>query len=428
MWPALAKTLGVPLFQEQLMELAVDVAGFGPGEADELRRAMGSKRSTARMNRLKDRLYQGMRQHHGIESPVADRIFEKMLAFANYGFAESHALAFAGLVFHSAWLKLHHPAAFLVGLLRAQPMGFYSPQSLVADARRHRVLVHRPDINLSAAPADPTRHDDVLAVRLGLDQVRSIGITLAEQIIQQRPAGGYTSIDHLTQMVELTAPQVEALATAGALDTLTPPGHGGTDSTRRRATLWAAGPAGHLNAGTIPGSGAGSTTPELPGINMVEIAAADMWATGITPDQHPVEFSRPPSAAGRPHHHPPRRRRERHPSPGRRRRDPPSTTGQNSRVHLDGRRNRPAQRHLPRRPLHPHPQPDPPGPRTARPRRRPTRRPGHLHPGRPDRTHRPRRHYCLTRLAMTPTESSFGPVDRLSAGLHPYITASSECR
>src|SRR4029079_4103126 len=146
---SLSKTLGVPIFQEQLMQLAVDVAGFDAGEADQLRRAMGSKRSTVKMERLRQRLYDGMERRHGITGEVADRIYERLLAFANFGFAESHALSFASLVFYSSWLKLHHPAAFCAALLRAQPMGFYSPQSLVADARRHGVTVRRPDINAS---------------------------------------------------------------------------------------------------------------------------------------------------------------------------------------------------------------------------------------------------------------------------------------
>ena len=150
---ALRKTLGVPLFQEQLMQLAVDCAGFSAAEADQLRRAMGSKRSTERMRRLRGRFYDGMRERHGVTGEVADRIYEKLEAFANFGFPESHSLSFASLVFYSSWFKLHHPAAFCAALLRAQPMGFYSPQSLVADARRHGVTVHGPDANASLAHA-----------------------------------------------------------------------------------------------------------------------------------------------------------------------------------------------------------------------------------------------------------------------------------
>ena len=279
---SLAKTLGIPLFQEQLMQLAVDVAGFDAGEADQLRRAMGAKRSTARMEKLKQRLYDGMRSSHGIEGPIADRIYERLLAFANFGFAESHALSFASLVFYSSWLKLHHPAAFCAALLRAQPMGFYSPQSLVADARRHGVSIRRPDINASTFYADlEPGPDGAPAVRLGLDEVRSIGTDLAEKIVAGRPPGGYRTLDELTRAVTMTAQQVEALATAGALDALA--------GTRRQA-LWAAGAAAGERAGTLdlPEPEA----PALPGMSDIELTVADIWATGISPESYPTEFSR----------------------------------------------------------------------------------------------------------------------------------------
>ncbi len=149
---ALEKTLGVPLFQEQLMQLAIDVAGFDAAEADQLRRAMGSKRSTERMAAISQRLYAGMARN-GITGEVADDVYLKLSAFASYGFPESHAMSFAYLVYASAWLKRYHPAAFCAALLNAQPMGFYSPQTLVDDARRHGVEVRRPDINASGADA-----------------------------------------------------------------------------------------------------------------------------------------------------------------------------------------------------------------------------------------------------------------------------------
>jgi error-prone DNA polymerase len=169
MEPTLRKTRGVPLFQEQLMQLAVDCAGFSAAEANQLRRAMGSKRSTERMRRLRGRFYDGMRERHGITGEVADRIYEKLEA--NFGFPESHSLSFASPVFYSSWFKLHHPATFCAALLRAQPMGFYSPQSLVADARRHGVTVHRPDVNASLAHA--TLENEGLEVRLGHGSVRT---------------------------------------------------------------------------------------------------------------------------------------------------------------------------------------------------------------------------------------------------------------
>ena len=169
MEPALRKTLGVPLFQEQLMQVAVDCAGFSAAEADQLRRAMGSKRSTAKMRRLRERFYAGMEQRHGITGGVADRIYEKLEAFANFGFPESHSLSFASLVFYSSWFKLHHPAAFCAALLRAQPMGFYSPQTLVADARRHGWRCAAP----MSTPAWPTPPWRIGAPRSGWGSARS---------------------------------------------------------------------------------------------------------------------------------------------------------------------------------------------------------------------------------------------------------------
>ncbi|MEV0467562.1 error-prone DNA polymerase [Nocardia tengchongensis] len=278
---ALERTLGVPLFQEQLMQMAVDVAGFTPAEADQLRRAMGSKRSTQKMERLRARFYQGMQELHGITGEVADRIYEKVYAFANFGFPESHSQSFASLVFYSAWFKLHHPAAFCAGLLRAQPMGFYSPQSLVADARRHGVTVHGPDINHSLAEA--TLEAKGMAIRLGLAAVRHIGTELAEQIVAARETGPYTSFLDLTGRVELTVPQAEALATAGALDSL-----GGT----RREALWAAGAAAGERPDRLPGTGAATAAPALPGMSALELAAADVWATGVSPGSYPTEFLR----------------------------------------------------------------------------------------------------------------------------------------
>jgi error-prone DNA polymerase len=282
MEPALRKTLGVPLFQEQLMQLAVDCAGFSAAEADQLRRAMGSKRSTEKMRRLRDRFYAGMAQRHGITGEVAERIYEKLEAFANFGFPESHSLSFASLVYYSSWFKLHHPAAFCAALLRAQPMGFYSPQSLVADARRHGVAVHGPDVNASLA--HPTLENSGLDVRLGLGAVRHIGADLAQRIVDEREVGGpYTALLDLTGRVQLSVPQTEALATAGAL---------GCFSIARREGLWAAGAAATQRPDRLPGVGSSSHVPVLPGMTEVELAAADVWATGISPDSYPTQFLR----------------------------------------------------------------------------------------------------------------------------------------
>jgi error-prone DNA polymerase len=149
---SLKKTLGIPLFQEQLMQMSIDIANFTASEADQLRQAMGSKRSTERMERLKQRLFDGMRAN-GVDDETALIIYDKLAAFANYGFPESHSVSFAYLVYASCWMKHHYPAAFCAALLNAQPMGFYSPQSLTADARRHGVTILGPDLNASSAGA-----------------------------------------------------------------------------------------------------------------------------------------------------------------------------------------------------------------------------------------------------------------------------------
>lgn len=279
---ALRKTLGVPLFQEQLMQLAVDCAGFTAAEADQLRRAMGSKRSTEKMRRLRGRFYDGMRIRHGITGEIADRIYDKLEAFANFGFPESHSLSFASLVFYSSWFKLHHPAAFCAALLRAQPMGFYSPQSLVADARRHGVTVHGPDVNASLAHA--TLENAGTEVRLGLAAVRHIGDDLAERIVDERKLNGtFMSLLDLTGRIQLSVPQTEALATAGAL---------GCFGITRREGLWAAGAAAAERPDRLPGVGSAGQIPSLPGMSQLELAAADVWATGVSPDSYPTQFLR----------------------------------------------------------------------------------------------------------------------------------------
>src|SRR5271157_5528392 len=183
--PILRRTLGVPLFQEQLMEMAVAIAGFSAAEADELRQAMAAKRSAARMDRLRLRLYEGMAER-GITGAAADAVHRALAAFANFGFPESHSVSFAHLVYSSAWLKHHYPSAFFAGLLNSQPMGFWSPQSLVADARRHGVEVRRPHVDRSEVGASLEEAQDVLpgdgsasqdhpVLRLGLGSVRGVG-------------------------------------------------------------------------------------------------------------------------------------------------------------------------------------------------------------------------------------------------------------
>lgn len=308
---SLGRTLGVPLFQEQLMQMAVDVADFTPAQADQLRRAMGSKRSTAKMMELSEALFTGMARH-GIVGEDAEAIHRKLLAFANYGFPESHAYSFAYLVYASSYLKCHYPAAFTASLLRSQPMGFYAPQSLIADARRHGVLTRCPDVQVSGArtglETDGEHHgyrvpgdEEVAAgtprlqvqglaaaggpvIRLGLDQVRAISTPTAEAIVAAREQGGpFASVPDLARRVRLSAAQLEALATAGALDALA----GG-----RRQALWAAGAAAQESPARLPGLAVGARAPMLPGMSDEELACADVWATGITPGTHPMTLIR----------------------------------------------------------------------------------------------------------------------------------------
>jgi error-prone DNA polymerase len=346
---SLAKTLGVPLFQEQLMQMAIDVAGFSAAEADELRQAMGSKRSTERMERLRRRLYEGMATR-GITGDVADQLYAKLAAFANYGFPESHSVSFAYLVYASSWIKRYYPAAFCAALLNAQPMGFYSPHSLVQDARRHGVVVRTPDLNASAAGAtlawDPcdeggraaarrrhpaTGHDskqhrniaaahrvragepgypaggvdvEQPAVRLGLSSVRHIGADLAAAIVAERNEhGDYTGMEDLRRRIairsaatggpRLELPGLEALATAGAFGCFRDGGGAERSGTLdRRRALWGAGAVAQSGPDRLPGVVTGVHAPSLPGMSDQERSAADLWATGVAPDGHPTRFVR----------------------------------------------------------------------------------------------------------------------------------------
>ena len=264
------------------MQMAIDVAGFTASEADQLRQAMGSKRSRQRMERLKARLYEGMAER-GIEGETADAIFEKLAAFANFGFPESHSVSFAYLVYSSAWFKLHYPAAFCAALLNAQPMGFWSPHTLTRDAARHGVKVRRPDVNdsdwWSTLERDADSHRGA-AVRLGIKEVRAVGEDLAKRIAANRP---YTSMEDCVRRAEVPLPAIEALATAGAFRSL------GLD---RRDALWAAGAIAQGGLDRLPGVVTGVDAPALPGMSEPEETVADLWATGISTEHHPTQHVR----------------------------------------------------------------------------------------------------------------------------------------
>ncbi|MEX0756708.1 MAG: error-prone DNA polymerase, partial [Acidimicrobiia bacterium] len=256
--PILEKTLGVPIFQEQLMELARICAGFDGGQSDRLRQAMSSKRSEEAMGALRDEVYVGMAAK-GITGAAADEIWEKLQGFSSFGFPESHSVSFAYIVYMSAWLRFHYPAEFLAGLLNAQPMGFYSPNTLVQDAQRHGVIVFEPDVNASwhdctIEPADAGPDEVVeylgsrwrrgrgseddpirpaVAVRMGLRYVRNLGESEISRIEASRILGGpFTTPADLVHRTGLPLDALEGLAASGALETI---GLG------RREGLWAAG-------------------------------------------------------------------------------------------------------------------------------------------------------------------------------------------
>ena len=281
--PILKRTLGVPLFQEQLMEMAVAIAGFSAAEADELRQAMAAKRSAERMARLRVRFYDGMAAR-GVVGEVADQIFAALAAFANFGFPESHSVSFAYLVYSSSWLKLHYPAAFTAGLLNSQPMGFWSPQSLVADARRHGVTVRRPHVDHSEVGASLEGERDDAVLRLGLASVRGVGDAVAERIVAGRPwAGG----EDLVRRAGVSRAQLETLAAAGALDA-----EENATTASRRQLLWAAGAAAQGTPDRLPGIVVGAEAPPLPAPSLYDSVGDDMWALGLAPEHTAMHLAR----------------------------------------------------------------------------------------------------------------------------------------
>ena len=303
MQPALERTLGVPLFQEQLMQIAIDVAGFSPAESDELRQAMSAKRSGERMARLRDRLFGGMAAR-GVSTEVSEQVYAALAAFANFGFPESHSVAFAHLVYSTAWCKLHYPAAFTAGLLNAQPMGFWSPQSLVADAKRHGVAVRRPDVNRGRAAASLEPESDphgggaplpagAAAVRLGLSSVRGVGSEAAARIEAGAP---WSDMEDLVRRAGVTRAQLEALATAGALDGLDDRGRGGRvaggRSGGRRSLVWGAGAAAQATPDRLPGVVTGAEPPPLSAPTPWEEVSDDLWSLGMAPDTTAIELAR----------------------------------------------------------------------------------------------------------------------------------------
>jgi len=290
---ALERTLGVPIFQEQVMQIAIDGAGFTPGEADDLRRSMAAWKRKGGVHRFEDKLKQGLRAH-GYPQAFADRLFQQILGFGEYGFPESHAHSFALLAYASSWLKRHEPACFLAALLNAQPMGFYAPAQLVQDARRHGVRVLPVDVAHSAvdctleAPLAPVPGVQAPqpAVRLGLRLVAGLGAEAAARLVRARQARPFASTEDLALRACLGRPDLQALAAADALHALS--GH-------RRQQMWDA--AGQAAAGPrapplLQGAPVHEAALALPAAPEGEEIVFDYAATGLTLRRHPLALLR----------------------------------------------------------------------------------------------------------------------------------------
>ena len=290
--PILRRTLGVPIFQEQILKVAMVAAGFSGGEAEDLRRAMGFKRSVERMHEIEQRLRSGMNER-GIEGEAQEQIVKAITSFALYGFPESHSASFALIAYASAWLKRHHPTAFFLSLLNAWPMGFYHPATLVREAQRAGSVVLPIDVNESGVrcrwqdrPADddeaerPGEPPPAGAIRLGLRYVKGMRREAAERIEAEQAVRRFASIEDLAGRCRLRRDELTALASLGAL-----PGRG------RRAALWQAAqvekPKGPLFADLTT-----ATPSPLDEMTPMEETAADFAVASITTGPHPMEYYR----------------------------------------------------------------------------------------------------------------------------------------
>ncbi len=281
----LRETHGVVVFQDQVLEVAMALAGFTIGEAEGLRRAMSRKRSEEAIEAFRDRFVRGA-VAKGVDPETADRVYDKLASFSGFGFPKSHAAAFGLLAYQSAWLRHHYPAEFLCSLLNAQPMGFYPPASLVRDAQRRGVEVRPPDINLSEAGCSL----DEGAVRIGLGYVRSVGEEDAKRLVVERDENGpYSGIGELARRAPLDAQELEALVGSGACDRWG----------QRRKLLWELGLV--IRPQTVQRENTQLTlslepttaTPELPDLTAWERMLADYSRTSVSVDVHPLTLLRP---------------------------------------------------------------------------------------------------------------------------------------
>jgi error-prone DNA polymerase len=306
--PVLERTLGVPLFQEQLLRMAMIAAGFSGGEAEELRRAFGFKRSEARMKEVEIKLRRGMERNH-IDPETQEKIVQSIVSFALYGFPESHAASFALLAYASAYLKCRYLAAFTAALLNNQPMGFYHPATIVKDAQRHGLKVRPVDVTRSDWPCKLEKNGSGFALRLGMRYVKGLREDVAQEMVRQRALRPFCSIDDLKLRVPaLQKSELTALAEIGALNfigSLLAPAKTTKGRSHRREALWqverAARSAGPLleeysQLGFNPESLSealwpGESSPLLP-MTSEERLVADFRGTGMTVGPHPLAYHR----------------------------------------------------------------------------------------------------------------------------------------
>ncbi|ATB48268.1 DNA polymerase III subunit alpha [Corallococcus macrosporus] len=277
----LGKTLGVPLFQEQAMKLAMVAAGFTAGEADGLRRVLSHKRAESMLLRYRGRFVEGC-VSRGYARQQAEEWFDNFRGFAHYGFPESHSASFALIAYASSWLKCHYPAAFTAALLNSQPMGFYAPHTLVADAQRHGVEVRPVDVRRSSW--DCTLEEGGAALRLGLRMVKGLGESAGRRVAAAR-SEGLRDVGDLARRSRAPRHELTRLALAGALSSL---------CGSRRQALWELQALGPLDADDLFfGMAMDGTAVELPSMDVLERVCADYDTVGLSLEKHPLELLRP---------------------------------------------------------------------------------------------------------------------------------------
>ena len=280
---ALERTRGIPIFQEQVMQVAMIAAGFSAGEADQLRRAMAAWKRPGDLQAFYEKIMTGMHER-GYTDEFAERIFKQIKGFASYGFPESHAASFALLTYVSCWMKCHEPAVFLCALLSSQPLGFYTPSQLVQDARRHDIEVRAADVSLSQVLSSlEDNGSEQPAVRLGLDLVSGLGADTATRIIEARAAAPFTNVQDLALRAALDQREMQLLAAADALTSLA--GH-------RRQQVWQASAQRAMPA-LLHGAAALEDELDLPAAPEGEEVLWDYASLGLTLRSHPLKLLRP---------------------------------------------------------------------------------------------------------------------------------------